>query len=144
MSTSSESVVSRSCSGRSAFCLCLLELSTSWGHADTGEARTAEDVIVMSASETSEAENEGNDKIFIVFDASSYVLPEALPSRVGSPEDSFSRSSGESILEEGNVVLTELTTVPFAQFTEPLEMPRDTRSESLLTAIEDCPGPGGR
>ncbi|KAL1471903.1 hypothetical protein MTO96_023377 [Rhipicephalus appendiculatus] len=42
----------------------------------------------------------------------------------------------KSILEEGDVVLTELTTVPCAQFTEPLEMPRDTRSESLLTAIE--------
>ncbi|KAL1471933.1 hypothetical protein MTO96_023405 [Rhipicephalus appendiculatus] len=136
MSTSPQSVVSRSCSRRPAFPLCLPEFATSSGHADKGEAKAAEDYFVMSASEASEVEEEENDEIFIVTDASSDVLPEALPSRVGSPEDSYSRGSGESILEEGDVVLTELTTVPFAQFTEPLEMPRDTCSESLLTAIE--------
>ncbi|KAL1471929.1 hypothetical protein MTO96_023401 [Rhipicephalus appendiculatus] len=136
MSTSSESVVSRSCSRRSAFPLCLPEFSTSSGHSDSGEAKAAEDFSVMRASEASEAEQEVNDEISIVTDASSDVLPEALPSRVESPEASCSRGSGQSILEEGDVVLTELTTWPFAQFTEPLEMPRGTRSESLLTAIE--------
>ncbi|KAL1471919.1 hypothetical protein MTO96_023391 [Rhipicephalus appendiculatus] len=136
MSTSSESVVSRSCSRRSAFPLCLPEFSTSSGHSDSGEAKAAEDFSVMRASEASEAEQEVNDEISIVTDASSDVLPEALPSRVESPEASCSRGSGQSILEEGDVVLTELTTVPFAQFTEPLEMPRDTCSDSLLTAIE--------
>ncbi|KAL1471926.1 hypothetical protein MTO96_023398 [Rhipicephalus appendiculatus] len=136
MSTSFESVESRSCSGRSAFPLCLPEFATSSGHADTGEAKAPEDFSVMSASEASESEQEENDEISIVADASSDVLPEALPSRVESPEDSCSRGSGQSILEEGDVVLTEMTTMPFAQFTEPLEMPRDKCSESLLTAIE--------
>ncbi|KAL1471912.1 hypothetical protein MTO96_023386 [Rhipicephalus appendiculatus] len=136
MSTSSESFVSRSCSRRSAFPLCLPEFATSSGQADTGEAKPAEDFSVMSASDASEAEEEENDELSIVTDASSDVLPEALPSRVQSPEDSCSRDSGQSILEEGDVVLTEMTTVPFAHFTEPLEMPRDKCSESLLTAIE--------
>ncbi|KAL1471908.1 hypothetical protein MTO96_023382 [Rhipicephalus appendiculatus] len=100
MSTSFESVESRSCSGRSAFPLCVPEFATSSGHADTGEAKAPEDFTVMSASEDSEAEQEENDEISIVADASSDVLPEALPSRVESPEDSCSWGAGESILEE--------------------------------------------
>ncbi|KAL1471928.1 hypothetical protein MTO96_023400 [Rhipicephalus appendiculatus] len=136
MSTSSDSVVSRSCSRRSTFPLCLPEFATSSGHADTGDAKAAEDFIVMSASEASEEEHEENDEYFIVTDPSSDVLLEALHSRVGSPENSFSRSSGKTTLEECYVVLKEMTTVPFAQFPEPLQMPRDTYSEFLLTAIE--------
>ncbi|KAL1471916.1 hypothetical protein MTO96_023390 [Rhipicephalus appendiculatus] len=136
MSTSSESVVSRSCSRRSAFPLCFPEFATSSGHADTGEAKAAENFAVMTASEASGAEHEENDDISIVTDASSNVLPEALPNPVGSPEDSFSRSSGKTTLEECDMVPTEMTTVHFAQFTEPHEVPRDTCSESLLTTIE--------
>ncbi|KAL1429544.1 hypothetical protein MTO96_016171 [Rhipicephalus appendiculatus] len=88
------------------------------------------------ASETSEAEQEEDDKIFIESDASSHELPEALPTRVESPEGSWSWSSGETILEEGDVVLTELTSVPSAQLTEPIAMPREPSLRPVTVAVD--------
>ncbi|KAL1471907.1 hypothetical protein MTO96_023381 [Rhipicephalus appendiculatus] len=89
------------CTGMSAMSLRLPPYATSEGHAARGEARAAEESIVISASEASEVEQEEGDETFIVPDASSDVLPEVLPTRVESPEDSWSRSCGETTLEQG-------------------------------------------
>ncbi|KAL1471931.1 hypothetical protein MTO96_023403 [Rhipicephalus appendiculatus] len=77
--------------------------ATCKGHAVGGEARAAEESIVISASEASEVEQEEDDDTFIVSDASSDVLPEVLPTRVESPKDSWSRNCVATTLEQGDV-----------------------------------------
>ncbi|KAL1471935.1 hypothetical protein MTO96_023406 [Rhipicephalus appendiculatus] len=131
--TSSESDVSRLCSGRSAIPLRLPTLETSKGHAVTGEARPTKELFVISASE---AEQKEDSEIFIVTDASSDVLPEVLPIGVESPEDSCSRSCGETTLEEGDVVLTVMTRVPSVQLPEPFEIQREPSVVPLTSALD--------
>lgn len=137
--TTSESNASQPYSEESAMSLRLPAFATSKGHTIMGEARAAEEVIVISASEgseDSEVEQEDDDEIFIVSDASSDALPEVLPTRIESPEDSWSRSCGETTLQEGDVVLTELTSVPTTQLTEPLEMPRESSVGPVAAAFD--------
>ncbi|KAL1471921.1 hypothetical protein MTO96_023393 [Rhipicephalus appendiculatus] len=119
------------CRGRSAMSLRLPPYATSEGHAVRGEARAAEESIVISASEASEVEQEEDDETFMVSDASSDVLPEVLPTLVESPKDSWSRSCGETTLEQGDVALAELTSMPSEHLKEPLEMPREPSMRSL-------------
>ncbi|KAH7954847.1 hypothetical protein HPB49_022091 [Dermacentor silvarum] len=134
--TSSDSNASRSCSERSAMSLRLPAFAASEGHVVNAEdARAVEEVIWISASEASEVEQEDED-ILILSDTSSVTLPEVLPTRVESPEDSWSRSSGGIATVEGDVVLTELTDVPPAQLVEPLEVAREP-SVGLVTAALD-------
>ncbi|KAH8025571.1 hypothetical protein HPB51_010029 [Rhipicephalus microplus] len=136
---SSESHVSQPYSEESTMSLRLPAFATSKGHTVAGEAKAAEEVIVISASEgseVSEVEQKDNDEVYIVSEASSDALTEVLPTRVDSPEDSWSRSCSETALQEGDVVLTELTSMPSAQLAEPLEMPRES-SVGLVTAALD-------
>ncbi|KAL1471910.1 hypothetical protein MTO96_023384 [Rhipicephalus appendiculatus] len=111
-------------SGRCAMSLRLPPYTTSAGHADREVGRAVEESTAISASEASEIEEE-YDGPFMGSVASSDVLPEVLPTRVKSPEDSWSRSCGETTLEEGDVALAELTSMPFEHLKEPLEMPRE-------------------
>lgn len=136
---SSGSHVSQPYSEESTMSLRLPAFATSKGHTVAGEAKAAEEVIVISASEgseVSEVEQKDNDEVYIVSEASSDALTEVLPTRVDSPEDSWSRSCSETALQEGDVVLTELTSMPSAQLAEPLEMPRES-SVGLVTAALD-------
>ncbi|KAL1471925.1 hypothetical protein MTO96_023397 [Rhipicephalus appendiculatus] len=119
------------CSGSSAMSLRLAPYANSEGHAVRGEARAAEESIVVSASEASEVEQEEDDETFMVSDASSDVLPEVLPTRVESPEDSWSRRCGETTLERGDVALAELTSMSSEPLMEPLEMPREPSMRTL-------------
>ncbi|XP_070392114.1 protein ELYS-like isoform X1 [Dermacentor albipictus] len=150
--TSSESDASRPCSERSAMSLRLPAFAASEGRTFKTEAGPVEEVIVISASEASEGEQEDDD-ILILSDTSSVTLPEVLPTRVESPEDSWTQSSGGTAKGEGDVVLTELTDVPPAQLAEPLEMARepsvghataaldveDIQVEQLLPGYAVCP-----
>lgn len=82
-----------------------------------GEGRAAEELVVISASEASEDEQEEDDEISIVLDASSDVLVGMVPPDIERREDTRSRRCGETTFEEGDVPLTEWTSVPSAQFT---------------------------
>lgn len=135
--SAAESGVSWPPSDRPTMSLQLPAFATSRGHTASEEARAAEEVVTISSSEASEDEQEENDEIFMVSDVSSDMLPEVLPTRVESPEGSWSRGSVKTTSEEGEVVLTELTSVPSAQLTEPLEMPREP-SVGLATAALDA------
>ncbi|KAL1471920.1 hypothetical protein MTO96_023392 [Rhipicephalus appendiculatus] len=124
------------CTGRCGMSLRLPPYATSEGQAVRGEARAAEESIVISASEASEVEQAQDDEAFMVSDDSSDVLPEVLPTRVESPKDSWSRSCGETTLEQGDVALAELTSMPSEHLKEPLEMPREATVVPASAALD--------
>ncbi|XP_077517390.1 uncharacterized protein LOC144128161 isoform X2 [Amblyomma americanum] len=131
---------SRPCSQASTVSLRLPAFAVS------GEQHTAKEedepvmeqhAIIISASEASESEKEEEeeDAIVILSDTSSEALLELQPTRVESPEASWSRSSGTST-RETEAPLAELSNMQPSTSVEPLEVVRGP-STGLMTPAAD-------